>query len=389
MKQIHILLALLFVVLLPGAAQAQTCPSGWGCVNVFSRNNTWSGTNTATGVGTYTPSTTECPSAAGTLTPAHNVIQCVMAGNITMALPSTFTPYQPITEVLTENSTGGFTLTPCTACEFPPSMINTSGQVAISTAPNSENEVQCTTVTIASTNKLHCTVAAGFGTAVPSFSVGSYYEGFTSGQNVTSTSITNVALTNGSYLFVVHYGCAAGSNCASGNVPTQPSGVAIASGTGTLGTCALMTGATPTASPAVGILGVGAIEYCPITGSGTANVTVSMPSTDYPHELAFVVTGILASPDEGVGKYGTGNSASPSVATNGTPNQVANFMLAAFATANPPTVGSGWTQAAIDSSNYLIVEWQTSMSPTGNVTATITQTTSTTPNYSGMIGAFK
>jgi hypothetical protein len=291
-------------------AQLGTYTTNAASAAIEAANGNYTGANTATNLNIAKPDTTACPSGVGTLTPIANVEQCVLVGNLTMAPPATFTPYQSIVEELTESSTGGFSVTPCSICEFPGGQLNSDGTVKISTSPNAENEIDCGTVLISS-NKMHCTVAAGFSVYVPSTTISVTANGVNptqcSGSGESNCAGPALTVTSGEILTVEDFVCAA--NC-SGTPPGISS--VTGSGTGTLGTCVEFSISGTKANPDFGI----DAYLCPVTGSGTITPTVNYNATGYwGFVFAQAISGAVG--DDGIGNAVTGSSTAPSVSTNG------------------------------------------------------------------------
>ena len=188
-----------------------------------------------------------------------------------------------------------------------------------------------------------------------------------------------IALTAGTSLLIAASQC--GSTCTN---TTSPTGniTSITTSPSLTGTCVLVTGTRGIAQNQ-GI----EMQLCPITGSGSAAITLNYSATAYYIAPSYaVINGALV--DAGIGNFGSGSGTTASVNSNGSSNPANNLAIAYVATqitaSTAISPAAGWTTAASFSQYLLEYKW---LPATGIVNAAAG--ISPTAPYNIAIGIFK
>jgi hypothetical protein len=129
------------------------------------------------------------------------------------------------------------------------------------------------------------------------------------------------------------------------------------------------------------------MQLCPITGSGSAAITLNYSATAYYIAPSYaVINGALV--DAGIGNFGSGSGTTASVNSNGSSNPANNLAIAYVATqitaSTAISPAAGWTTAASFSQYLLEYKW---LPATGIVNAAAG--ISPTAPYNIAIGIFK
>lgn len=304
-----LLFALLMVALaLSGGASARAFlllgGQAAGGVPSLSANNAFTGPNTSSGLGSATHSSSECGS---TITPVHNNVVCTLTANTVLGTP-TFKDGTPIELTVTQNGTGGYTLSlPNPGYAANCGTYCSGANLLISTGANTTSTIDLFSAPLPSGNVLMVKgISAGITPytgppAVPSLvtNTGVTYSGANNTGSAGATSLalsgtgSTLNLTAGDYLVVIDAGV--GNSAQTANKPSMSAPTVSA---GTIGTCTKITNASivgnsnyqwgteidvcgPITAGATGVTPTGhwaaACYYCSIWAGDVHNLNASTP----------------------------------------------------------------------------------------------------------------
>ncbi len=282
-----------------------------------------------------------------------------LGGNRTLGFPSGLAAGTFVTFQVKQPASGGpYTLTLAAG-------YNAAGgsQPTLSTAAGAVDTITCYSPTGSAMNcgAPQLNYAPATAISVVSSAVGAQCSG-----SGALTCAASLAVTSGNTLVVFDWGCGGASGACNGSAPTPTSAI----GSADLGTCTRSSTSSGTTS------GAGQDFWlCPITGTGTPTVTVTWPSNvSYAYVALVQVSGLVASPDDGIGNYATGTSLAPSVNATGNTSQPIDLVLSA-ATADSfasPTFTQGTGQTLLQKNvNFILQYYLTSAVGTPSAAATI------------------
>ena len=187
-----------------------------------------------------------------------------------------------------------------------------------------------------------------------------------------TTSSQSFAITSGDTLAFADTGYSSGGSGAKPSI----SGISVSGGTGSIGSCALLTNSQILSSANSD---EGTEQWqCPVTGSGTATIQVTWSATCYYCAFSIIQFQHLnASPDVGIGATANGSSTTASVSTGSSVAGHEYAYVTSCGCGGTASSGpSGWTNVVNSSGLGWYVYYEIAPSSASPVTATITESSS-------------
>ena len=291
-----------------------------------------------------------------------------LTANATLAAPSNSVAGDWL-QIDINEGTGPFTVSVASAYLLPAGALTAGNQLVLSGAAGGKNILACRGFSTAP--EFHCNVIAGLTAPVapPAFSIVYSNAGAADCANGTSCASDISGTLQANTVLAVLSSFCRGTSCPSGTatasgVPTKTSGTA------TVGTCVASStnagsgGNYTTTTTLFGFF----VWLCPVTGAGTAIMTVNYSTTVSRAHVSLVdIAGLAASGyDDGIGNFVDGGTlSSPSVSTNGNTTQSSEFLLCWVGSANATgaLTASGWTTIqsfAAGGLNDSLIAWKIS-----------------------------